>query len=507
MGISNQDFLNGMAIKGSNYGIQEVPQVLRNGVDSFLRYMYPDPQRQLAHNGHFNAFMDLLSRIAPDSAILTYNWNSPFEKFVHPFPFGDAKLITAVKTPRMEVFDAQRSDLLKRDFGNADQVMLPLNYSARQTRSISANVLKTSLLSEGQLSEYIDAQIDTLTNADRIATYGYFMEAIRGAIVSGDVPNVHLHLEDPEHPTAEEMQEMATLYRTYAAQLAVVPSAMYNMRHVTTVSNPSRLMTTLAPEINANMMVKVLSMAFNLDQTGLGTKMMFVDKMPQAGVYGILHDRDWYNEFRQLRTFGYMPFDPSTQSSNLTIVRRSAIGINPFVNAIMFSEAPTNIPRGSVTITPASKLTAAVVDQTGAPVTSWTKKTPSPLHLLVQPADGNVDPETAEYLVPAGHVARITSDYTGLDARTYVDAFDTIHLQPGLPQGTVLTITVTSHANDDPDGELTAEQAKLPLVATTQLTMGDGTRAARRSGKAKADKTPEVPAETDTPTDDTGQTD
>ena len=483
MGISNQDFLNGMAIKGSNYGIQEVPQVLRNGVDSFLRYMYPDPQRQLAHNGHFNAFMDLLSRIAPDSAILTYNWNSPFERFVHPFPFGDAKLITAVKTPRMEVFDAQRSDLLKRDFGKADQVLLPMNYSARQTRSISANVLKTSLLSEGQLSEYIDAQIDTLTNADRIATYGYFMEVIRDAIVSGNVPNVHLHLADPEHPTAEEMQEMATIYRTYAAQLAVVPSAMYNMRHVTTVSNPDRLMTTLAPEINANMMVKVLSMAFNMDQTGLGTKMMFVDKMPQKGVYGILHDRDWYGEHRQLRTFGYMPFDPSTQSSNLTIVRRSAIGINPFVNAVMISEGPTTIPRDTVTITPASKLTASIVAQDGTPVTEWTRRTPSPLHLLVQPADGSVDPDLDEYLVPAGHVARITSDYAGLDARTYVDAFDTIHLQPGLPKGTVLTITVTSHANDDPDGDLTAEQAKQPLVATTQLTMTDATKAVRRARK------------------------
>lgn len=490
MGISNQDFLNGMAIKGSNYGIQEVPQVLRNGVDSFLRYMYPDPQRQLAHNGHFNAFMDLLSRIAPDSAILTYNWNSPFEQFVHPFPFGDAKLITAVRTPRMEVFDAQRSDLLKRDFGNSDQVLLPLNYSARQTRSISANILKTSLLSEGQLSEYIDAQIDTLTNADRIATYGYFMEAIRGAIVSGDVPNVHLHLDNPENPTAEEMQNMATLYRTYAAQLAVVPSAQYNMRHVTTVSDPSRLMTTLAPEINANMMVKVLSMAFNMNQTGLGTRMMFVDKMPQAGVYGILHDRDWYNEYRQLRTFGYMPFDPSTQSSNLTIVRRSAIGINPFMNAVMFSEAPTSIPRGSVTITPATRIVASVVDQTGAPVSTWTRRTPAPIYLRVQPADGSVDPDLAEYIVPSGHVARITSDYPGLDARTYVDAFDAIHLQPGLPKGTVLTITVTSHANDDPDGELTAEQAKLPLTTSVQITMGDATR----TRKAKTDDAPAADA-------------
>lgn len=490
MGVSNEDFLNGMAIKGSNYGIQEVPQVLRNGVDSFLRYMYPDPQRQLAHNGHFNAFMGLLSRIAPDSAILTYNWNSQFERFVHPFPFGDAKMITAVKTPRMEAFDPQRSDMLKRDYGNADQVLLPMNYAARQTRSISANVLRTSLLSEGQLSEYIDAQIDTLTNADRIATYGYFMEAIRGAIVSGDVPNVHLHLDNPENPTAEEMQNMATLYRTYAAQLAVVPSAMYNMRHVTTVSDPSRLMTTLAPEINANMMVKVLSMAFNMEQTGIGTKMMFVDRMPQAGVYGILHDRDWYNEFRQLRAFGYMPFDPSTQSSNLTIVRKSAIGINPFVNAVMFSEAPTNIPRGSVTITPATKIVASVVDQSGAAVSTWTRRTPAPLHLQVQPADGSVDPDLAEYIVPSGHVARITSDYPGLDARTYVDAWDTIHLQPGLPKGTVLTITVTSHANDDPDGELTAEQAKLPLTTSVQITMGD----AARTRKAKTNDTPAADA-------------
>ena len=485
MGIPNQDYLNGMAIKGSNHGIQGLPEIMQNGVDSFIKYLFPDPQRQLASNGHMNAFMDLLSRIAPDSAIMTYNWNSPFEKFVKPLPYGDSKMITAVKTPKMDIFDAKRSELMKRDFGESDQVVLPMNYSARKTRSISANVLKTSLLSEGQVSDYIDAQIDALTNADRIATYDYFMLVIRNAIIGGQIPNIQLHLEDPEHPTRDEMEQMATLYRTYGQQLGVVPSAMYNMRHVTTVSNPDRLMTTIAPNLNANMMVKVLAAAFNMDQTGLGTRMMFIDKIPQAGVYGILHDRDWYCEYRQLRTFGYMPFDPSTQSSNLVIVRRSAIGINPFVNSLMFSEAPTTIPRGTVSITPPTKLDVSVRADDGTTVTEWIADNPEPLHLVVVPADGQIDPDLLEYSLPRGHVARIQSEYDALDARTYVDAFDTIHLQPGIPDGTVLTITVTSHANDNPDDDVVTAQAKDPIKASTQLTIRVR-RAAPRTETTKA---------------------
>ncbi|QHJ77787.1 MAG: hypothetical protein [Caudoviricetes sp.] len=495
MGIPNQDYLNGMAIKGSNHGIQGLPEIMQNGVDSFIKYLFPDPQRQLASNGHMNKFMDLLSRIAPDSAIMTYNWNSPFEKFVKPLPFGDSKLITAVKTPRMEAFDAKHSDLMKRDFGESDQVVLPMNYEARKTRSISANLLKTSLLSEGQVSDYIDAQIDALTNADRIATYDYFMKAIRDAIIGGQIPNIQLHLEDPEHPTRDEMEQMATLYRTYGQQLGVVPSAMYNMRHITTVSNPDRLMTTIAPNLNANMMVKVLSAAFNMDQTGLGTRMMFIDKIPQAGVYGILHDRDWYNEYRNLRTFGYMPFDPSTQSSNLVIVRRSAIGINPFVNSLMFSEAPDTIPRGHVTITPPSKLNVSVMADDGTTVTEWAPDNPEPLHLVVVPADGQVDPDLLAYSIPRGHVARIQSDYDGLDARTYVDVFDVIHLQPELPDGTVLTITVTSHANDNPDDDVLTAQAKQPIKAVTKLTI-------RARSAAPQDETPKAQDET---ADDTGK--
>ena len=483
MTVGNEDYLKGMAIVGADMSTQGLPTALQNGTVSTLQYLYPDPDRTVADPGHMDEFSGLFARMAVRSAIYTYDWNSPFEQFVTTLNNGKGKLLTALETPKMDTFDAHKSDLLVRDYGDPHQKFVPLNFSPRKTISISATNLKTALLTDGEISTYQNAQTNTLTNADRIASYVMQKKVIADAIRSGKVPNVHVDIKDSEHPTSEELEQLSVLSRKYALQLGVVPSALYNMAHVTTISSPDAMRAFLVPNLNANMMVKVLANAFNMTQTGIQQRMLFLDDLGFPDLYMILADREWLVNARLIRTIQAMPFDPSTQSFNLSLVHRAAIGVNPFKNAITFSSNPTTLIE-QINITPPTSVTARMESDDGAVVDSWDPTRKMPLHISVDPQGGTVTPDIAEYMVPSGHRTEVSSDNpTNLNASTYVDRFDVVHFQkrPKLKEGSKLTFHVISHANDNPSNTVKDEVGKAPLTAEAVLTIKydrDGSEAA-----------------------------
>lgn len=473
MGISNENYLKGMAMLGADMSSQGLPQALQNGTASTLQYLFPDPDRTVASPGHIDEFTGLLARMAVKTAVNTYNWNSPFEQFVTSLSNGDGKLITALETPKMDTFDAKRSDLLVRDYGVPHQALIPLNYSPRKTVSISATNLKTSLLTDGEIANYQDAQIDTLTNADRIAMYVACKRAITDAIRTRKVPNVQVLIQDPMHPTEKELEELSIQTRKYSAQMALVPSAMYNMEKLTTVSSPEALRAFLVPGVNANLMVKVLANAFHMEMTGIQQRMLMLDDLGFSDLHMIIADREWLVNARMLRTIQAMPFDPSTQSFNLSLVHRAAIGVNPFKNAITFSNNPTTLVE-KITVNPPTGVSARMVDDAGNTVSSWDPADDMPLHIAVQPEGGSVTPDVADFIVPSGHRVEVSSDDpTGLNKATYVDRFDVVHFQkrPALKTGSKLTFHVISHANDNPSGPMSEEVGKQALTADVVLTI------------------------------------
>lgn len=472
MAVTNDDYLRGLSLLGTTMGVQGLPQALQNGVTSTLEYLFPDPDRQVASVGNFDKFSGLLARAAVESAIYSYSWNTPFEEFTEPLPYGSGKLMTALETPEMGTFDAKRSDLLVRDYGKPHQKFAPINFEPRKSISISANILKTSLLTEGQMSSYMDAQADTLTNGDRIASYIKYMETIKGAVLSGKMANIHVDIADPEHPTAQELETLSIMVRKYAQQMGVVPSAAYNMAGVTTVSTPDNLRALVTPDFSANLAVKVLANAFNMSQTGVQQRLLTIDHMPVNQLYMILCDKRWLRGFRQIRTIQAMPFDPSTQSFNLSLVHREAITVNPFMNAIAFSAAPTTL-REKITVTPPTGITATLVADDGQQVTEWDPRSDMPLHIVVKPTGGSITPDIAPYIIPSGHTTTVSTDAAKtLTTATYVDNFDTVHFQSrGLKDGQKLTFTVTSRANDNVDDTLTDAQQREPLTTTVDLTI------------------------------------
>lgn len=506
---ANEDYLKGMAIVGADMSTQGLPQALQNGTVSTLQYLFPDPERAVADPGHMDEFSGLLARMAVRSAIYTYNWNSPFEQFVTSLTNGNGKLLTALDTPKMDTFDAFKSDLLVRDYGNPHQKFIPLNFSPRKTISISATNLKTSLLTEGEISTYQQTQTDTLTNADRIATYITNKREIANAIRSGKVPNVHVDIKDPAHPTADELEEISILSRRFATQLSVVPSAQYNMAHVTTISSPDAMRAFLVPNLNANMMVKVLANAFNMGQTGIQQRMIFLDDLGFPDLYMILADREWIVNARLMRTIQAMPFDPSTQSFNLSLVHREAIGVNPFKNVLMFSANPTTLVE-QITVVPPTSVSARMEADDGNVVDTWDPTEKMPLHIAVIPQGGSVTPDIAAYMVPSGHRTDVSSDDpTRLNKSTYVDRFDVVHFQrkPKLKDGTKLTFHVISHANDNPSNSVKDEVGKAALTADATLTIkynSDGSEQTPivqnnqddqgKTGDNQDDTAPETPA-------------
>lgn len=481
--VGNDMYLSAILASGTDAKSQLLPDPVQNGVDTTLKAFYSDPMYTQPSQGKWDTFSGLYGRWASKIAIHSYQWNSPFEQFVEPLLNGKGKEIVALETPKMDAYDSFRSQMLERDFGTPHTKFLPMDFEISKSISISETDIRSAILEPGQLSTYTNAQVDTLLNADKIATYAQMRRRLADGMRQPGFANLNVSIADPHNPTPEELRLLSQRIRYIADMMTIKPSALYNIEGVTTISQPDDLVLFISPEIDTAMTVNVLADAFNRNDVALQQRLVVVDSMPIKDAWCCLADRGFLQEARQIRTIQGMPFDPSTQSFNLTLVHRSATGFDPFVNACAFSGSPTTV-REEITVQPDTAVTASIVKQNGQTITEFDpNKQRTVLHLVVNGTGGSITPAEASFRLPQGHRVTVTGDKPDVvNSKTYVDAFDVIHLQKGLPYGTKLTFTITSFANEDAGGTLASGRAYTPLTTTCTLDITAATTATDTDG-------------------------
>jgi hypothetical protein len=481
--VSNEMYLSAIMANGTRADQQILPDPTQNGVGDLMQSLYSDPMYTQPSQGAWDTFSGLFGRWATQIAIHSYQWNSPFEAFVEPLMNGRGKELVALETPEMDAYDAHRSQMLFRDFGTPHTKFIPMDFEVSKSISISETNIRTAILEPGQLSTYTNAQVDTLINADKIATYTAMKKHLSDGMAQPGFANLNINIADPANPTPEELRLLSQRIRYMADMLTIKPSARYNVEGVTTISQPNELVLFITPTISTSLTVNVLADAFNRADVALQPRLVTVDEMPIKDAWCCLADVKYLREARQIRTIQGMPYDPSTQSFNLTLVHRSAMGFDPFVNAVAFSGSPTTV-REEVTVQPDTSVSAKIVKQNGQAVTQYDPaKSRMPLHLVIEGSGGSVTPDDVFFRLPQGHRVTVTADKPDvLNSKTYVDTFDVIHLQKGLPKGIKLTFNVTSFANEQ-NKTIAEAKAYKPLTASCTLEITDIAASAATSAR------------------------
>lgn len=480
MSVNNDAYLDAILRQGGDGVERVIPSPLLNGVSDTLSAFYHDPMRAMPSQGAWDTFSDLYGRWATKIAIHSYNWNSPFEEFVEPLMNGRGQEMVALETPEVKTFDAFKSDLLVRDYGKPHTKFVPMNFEPRKTISINDTTIRTAILEPAQLAEYTNAQVDTLTNADKIATYTYMKKVLGDALLNKGFKNVQVEFADPMKPTRDELKELSRQIRFFAQMFTVAPSALYSIDGVTTITqSPDDLVLFTTPHILSFLDVNVLADAFNVSYTDIKQRVIVLDSLPFKNLWAILADKRFLREFRQVRTIAGMPYDPSTQSFNLSLVHRSAIGYNPFVNAIGFSSEETTVV-DKVTIIRPTGIEARVVTDMGIELDTYNPNSDVVARLVVTPTGEAYDPEKfkEEAKVKVGYTAIVTAENgdgeaVKLNSRTYVDQFGIIHVQKSLDvEGTTLTFKIISNTNDNPSETILENANRQPLETEVTLKLG-----------------------------------
>lgn len=485
MAVTNDQYLDAILSQGGDAVEAIIPSPILNGVSDTLSAFYTDPLRTMPSQGAWDTFSDLFGRWATRIAIHSYQWNSPFEEFVEPLTNGRGQEIVALETPEVKTFDAFKSDLLVRDYGNPHTVFIPMNFEPRKTISINETTIRTAILEPGQLSEYTNAQVDTLVNADKIATYAFMKKTLGNAILNKGFKNWQITFADPAKPTPEELKSFSKAIRIFSSLFTVAPSALYNSKGITTITpSVNDLVVFTTPQMVANLDVDVLADAFNVSKADISQRVIILDSLPYRNLWAVLADRRMLREFRQTRTIAGMPFDPSTQSFNLSLVHRSAIGFDPFVNAIGFSSEPTTVDE-VIKITRPTGITARVVSDAGTELAQYNPRSALSARVVVTPEGEAYDPESLKdsARVKVGYTTEITAENADgedvkLNSRTYVDEFGIIHVQKSLPvEGVTLHIRVLSLTNENPSGTVLEAANTKPLETVVDLTIGTDNKA------------------------------
>lgn len=480
MSVSNDVYLDAILREGGDAVDSILPSPILNGVSDTLSAFYTDPLRTQPSQGAWDAFSNLFGRWASRIALHSYQWNSPFEEFVEPLLNGRGQEIVALETPEVKNFDAFKSDLLVRDYGKPHTKFIPMNFEARKTISINDTTIRTAILEEGQLSEFTNAQVDTLVNADKIATYTYMKKQLGDAVLNRGFKNFQVPIEDVSAPKPEELKNLSKAIRMFSMYFTTAPSALYNSEGVTTITaDPSELVVFTTPHMVANLDIEVLADAFNVSRANIMQRIIILDSLPYTNLWAILADRKLLREFRQTRIIAGMPYDPSTCSFNLSLIHRSAMGYDPFVNAIAFSGEPTTV-REKITITRPTGIEAHVYSDGGNELEQYDPRSGMSARLVVTPTGERYTPEELKNLgkLRIGYTSEITAEtadgeHVKLNSRTYVDNMGYLHVQKSLPvEGVILHIKVHSLANVNPSGTILDAANAEPLETTVDLAIG-----------------------------------
>ena len=348
MATNNMTIMQKAFLSASNDYAQRVPDVTTAGIARVARTIF-DPMNEDILN-YFSSF--LLNRIG-GQRLNSKRWTSPIEFLKGDnMPFGSTFMETQlkwVKAHGLQMDDIKSETVLKTHFPEGLTAYHSVNRRDVYESSWNDEMLQTAFTSETGLVDFVSAVIDVLYNSDAYDTYQIYKE-----LFATHHQNNGMYVKQVSNVTDQgTAQDLLVELRAHA-DLLKIPSTIYNAQSVTDLPcwvNPDELILFTEPYTNANLDVRGLAAAFNVDYARFKYKVVVLDSIPIPDVNAVLTVPEFFvikDTVFTMREFN----NPHSLTKSQFLHHHSVNSTSPFVPAVAFStSSSTTIPVIEINVT------------------------------------------------------------------------------------------------------------------------------------------------------------
>lgn len=239
-----------------------------------------------------------------------------------------------------EKFDADGTELLKRNKADVKAIYHRMNRQDQYTVTISRQQLQTAFISYSALQNLLDSIVNTLYSSDNYDEFILMKNLFASAINENKILNLGVDdiLTNPK--------DFVKNVRTCSSNM-VFPSTSLNSYNKVNSSDEKKLITwtpkenqilILRSDVETEIDIEVLAVAFNMSKTDLLTRTLVVDSFGSAtDTYGILCDSSFvqvYDNLQELTNF----YNPKGLYYNYYWNHWQTYSMSLFANAVAFSK-------------------------------------------------------------------------------------------------------------------------------------------------------------------------
>lgn len=445
MAVTNSTILGAVKLVGSNDYQQRVPDATATNFAHTLKFLF-NPMNRKYYNEFINTFVQLIGT----QKVHNKMWENPLAPFKgEKLEYGQTIQEIVPKWIKAHAYKDDVDDLLEVHRPEFEVFYHSVNRRDRYDISVNEPELQQTSMQEYGLNKIINAIMNVPINSDNYDEYLIMMQLYAYYEENWGFFKHHVDAVPTDDVTGKAF---LTALRSYANKLTY-PSSQYSpigsKFGIPTFTKREELVLIIDADTDASIDVNTLASVFNLDKADIKYRTVVVPDIPIDGAFAILTTEDFFvvhDYVYQTDSF----YNPSNLTTNYYLHHWEVVSCSPAVPAILFTtKAGTDLPTVTHTVTGVSINSDATEVEPGGTANLTVELTGT-----VSPNGYNVEvaPDAVTWEVAGA----------GLNSRTYVDEYGTLHVQrSGLDLTDTITVTgSTVYVN--PDGEtktFTADKA------------------------------------------------
>ena len=284
-----------------------IPEATRTNIEDIRALMIDGDNVQIA-----NEFMSTLLNKLVKSVVITKMFSNPLKGLKKGTkPLGDTVEEIYNNFLKGSEYDAEGTNLLKRNLPDTKTVYHRMNYKQKYKVTVSREALSKAFASYSALESYITNMINTLYNSAELDEFLNMKELIKSAFAHNAIKKVEI--VDPLASEANGKELIKTI-KTISG-LMVFPSTEFNSyltaqttdtEPITTFSRKNEQILILDTATDTSVSVDVLASLFNMSVAEFNdTRKIVIDTFPEIDggvVRGVLVDEAFFQIFDDLFT-------------------------------------------------------------------------------------------------------------------------------------------------------------------------------------------------------------
>jgi len=356
--VSSQDYLNAMTGAQS---YTDILNAIRNSASANFKSSVPiATDRNISEVGvginsllsHQNEFVTALIDRISLVVIKHKTLNNPLAKFkrgMMPYGYTIEEVYTDItKGKRYDPQDSE-STVWKREIPDVKVFFHQRNRQDFYEQTIGEDQLKAAFTSATTFQNFLSSIIEAIYNSAELDEYLYMRGLIDSYYKNGLFFPVKVEVPD----TTDKTRAFVKKIRSTARRLSLpMGSRKYNAAGVHTKSDMNGLHLFITAEVEAELDVDVLAVAFNMNRTDFMGHVTVIDEFENPAIQAVLVDENWFMVYDTNQKMNSI-YNPKGLYFNYFYHTWQLLSCSTMENAVVFTTEDAPVPPAPVaTITP-----------------------------------------------------------------------------------------------------------------------------------------------------------